>query len=371
MRYKAIGLILILATAFSAFASEYPGAVFLMIWPGARPTGLAGAFVAIADDASATYYNPGGLSFLNSTYVSVMHAPWLPGLYPGMVYDYLAFSRSIKNQGTVGANIIYLNTGETEVTDNNGNFIGTYTTFDIAISGSYGFKLTPKLGVGLNAKFIYSYLVPDWVFGALPDLAGTSGGTGLAWALDGGVLYKPLNYLTVGTSVSNLGTKISYTSSGEADPLPRMLRVGIKYTPLQNDVVKLNITPEITKVLVGMFYDPDGEKTFAQKLNYELWEAWKSFGIEATFYDLVSARLGYFEDISGQRGGILVNRGTDEHIALTDFLFTKNHGKFAGKVGLCFGIGVQFKGFQFDVSNDQMIYDFDTKNYKFSLTYHF
>ncbi len=372
MRYRAIGLILILATFVSIFASgEYPGAVFLMIWPGARPTGLAGAFAALADDASATYYNPGGLSFLNSTYVSVMHSPWLPGLYPGMVYDYLSFSRAIKNQGTVGANIIYLNTGETEVTDNNGNYLGEYTTFDIAISGSYGFKITPKVGVGVSAKFIYSYLVPDWVFGALPELAGTSGGTGLAWALDGGVLYKPFDYLTVGTSVSNLGPKISYTSSGEADPLPRMLRVGVKYTPLENEVVKLNITPEITKVLVGMFFDPNGTKTFMQKLNYELWEAWKSFGVEAMFYDMASVRIGYFEDISGQRGGILVNNGTDEHIALTDFLFTKNHGKFAGKVGMCFGGGVQFKGFQVDFSYDGMIYDFSTQNWKISLGYHF
>jgi hypothetical protein len=364
-------IILLLATISSTLASEYPGAVFLMIWPGARPTGLAGAFAALADDASATYYNPGGLSFLNSTYVTVMHSPWLPGLYPGMYYEYLGLCRSIKNQGTAGFNIIYLTTGKTEVTDEAGNFLGEYTTFDIAISGSYGFKINPKLGVGLSAKFIYSFLVPDWVWKAMPELGIDAGGTGLSWGLDGGVLYKPLEHLTVGASVSNLGPNIAYTSTGESDPLPRMLRLGVKYTPIENKSVTVNITPEITKVLVGMFYDPTGEKSFWQKFNYELWEAWKSFGVETWFYDILCLRVGYFEDVSGQRGGISVTGGPRDHIALTDFLFTKNHGKFAGRIGLCFGGGVQYKGFQVDASYDGLIYDFQTPNWKVSVGYHF
>jgi len=371
-------IISLLALVTFTSASEYPGAVFLMIWPGARPTSLAGAFSAIADDASAPYYNVGGLAFLNSTYATVMHSPWLPELYPGMYYEYLGFSRSIKNQGTVGFNVIYLTTGKTEVTDEGGNYLGEYTTFDIAISGSYGFKINPRLGVGVSAKFIYSFLVPDWVWKAMPELGIDAGGTGLSWALDGGVLYKPLNNLTLGVSVSNLGPNIAYTSTGESDPLPRMLRLGVKYTPVENKTVKVNITPEITKVLVGMFYDPSGEKSFWQKLNYELWEAWKSVGVETWFYDLLCLRVGYFEDISGQRGGIRVNRDNrEEHIALTDYLFKKDHGKFAGGLGICFGFGVQFKGFQFDFSDDQFIYDFNYNtqspkgNYKFSLTYHF
>ncbi|MEO0076315.1 MAG: PorV/PorQ family protein [candidate division WOR-3 bacterium] len=356
----------------TASAGQYPGAVFLMIWPGSRPTGLAGAFSAIADDASATYYNPGGLGLLNSSYATIMHSPWLPGLYAGMSYDFLAFAYRLKNQGTVAGNIIYINTGETQVVNEQGQELGEYTTFDFAISGSYGFKATQNVGIGFSAKFIYSFLVPDWVWQAMPELQITTGGTGVSWAFDAGVLYKPWHYLSVGTSISNIGPGISYTSTGEPDPLPRMLRIGIKYTPLHTQTVNLNITPEITKVLVGMFYDETGTKSFWQKLNYEIWEAWKSFGIEAEFYNLVMLRLGYFEDMSGQRGGILVNRGnTTEHITLTDYLFSKDRGKFAGKVGLTFGIGIQFKGFQFDVSNDQLIYDFETKNYKFSLSYRF
>jgi len=365
-RYKKIGIIILLFTIFNFVnASEYPGAVFLMIWPGARPTGLAGAFSAVADDASAAYYNVGGLGFFSSTHATIMHSNWLPGLYSGMFYDYIGICHPIKNQGTIGANVIYINTGQTEVTDFTGTPLGEYSTFDFAISGNYGFKVNPQLGVGVSAKFIYSFLVPDWVWQAMPELGIEAGGTGVSWAFDAGVLYKPWDFLAVGASFNNIGPNISYTSSSESDPLPRMLRLGVRYTPVDNPTVKLHITPEITKVMVGLF---SNNATLAD----EWQDAWKSFGVEAWFYDLFAARLGYFEDLSGQRGGILVEKdGREEHIGLFEYLFTKNSGNFSNKVGLCFGIGVQYRGFQFDVSNDQLIYDFSTQNYKFSFTYRF
>ncbi len=343
-----------------------------MIWPGARPTSLGGAFAAIADDATAPYYNPGGLGFLNSSYATLMHSNWLPGLYPGMYYEYLGFSHALRKQGTIAFNLIYLTTGETDVIDNNGNYLGKYTTFDVAVSGSYGFKASTNVATGFSAKFIYSYLVPDWVFGAIEELRGTSGGIGMSWAFDAGVLYKPFRFLSVGASIANIGPNISFSTSGESDPLPRMLRLGVKYTPVENQIIKVNITTEITKVLVGIFYDPNEEKTFTQKLNYELWSAWKSFGVETWLYDIFSLRIGYFEDLEGARGGVRVINasGDEQYLSLPEYLFTKHGGKF-NKIGLTLGIGIHYRGFQLDVGNDQMIYDFETSNYKFSFTYRF
>lgn len=365
-KYQRLTIIILLITILSSLsASDYPGAVFLMIWPGARPTGLAGAFSAIADDASAAYYNVGGLGFFSKSHATIMHSNWLPGLYAGMFYDYLGFCRPLHNQGTIGANVIYINTGETEVTDFSGTPLGEYTTFDFAISGSYGFKINPQVGVGVSAKFIYSFLVPDWVWQAMPELGIEAGGTGVSWAFDAGILYKPWDFLSVGVSVNNIGPNISYTSSSESDPLPRMLRTALCYTPVRNNTMTLNITPEITTVLVGLFKN----KTFAE----EWQETWKSFGVEAWFYNIFAARFGYFEDIKGQRGGISVvdPSGRQEHISLTEYLFDKGNRRYDGKIGACLGFGVQYAGFVFDVSYDGFIYDFTTQNWKFSLTYQF
>jgi hypothetical protein len=58
-----VGLLAVLMSG-SAFAISEGGAIFLLIRPGARPSGMGSAFAAIADDATATYFNPAGLAFL-------------------------------------------------------------------------------------------------------------------------------------------------------------------------------------------------------------------------------------------------------------------------------------------------------------------
>ncbi|MCX6843936.1 MAG: PorV/PorQ family protein [candidate division WOR-3 bacterium] len=370
MRQKACWLVLV-ALFGVASASQNPGAVFLMIWPAARPTALGGAFTAIADDASSVYYNQGGMAFLEKTHATLMHCNWLPGLYQGMYYEYAGLTHQLPGYGSVGANIVYLTTGETDVVNERGDFLGRYTTFDVAVAGGYGYPVLPNLGVGVAAKFIYSFLVPEWVWKVMPELGIEAGGTGITWALDAGVLYKPFSFLHAGLALSNIGPNIAYTSSGESDPLPRMLRLGVAYYPVQNNVVSVGITPEITKILVGMFYDSTGTKPFSRKLQEEMRDAWKSVGVEAKFINLLSTRVGYFEDLTGQRGGVVLEKeGQTYHYGLGDVLTRKDLGKFKS-MGLCFGAGLEFARFQFDLSMDQLIYDFPTSNYKFSFSYQF
>jgi len=370
MRKTGCWLVLV-ALLGVAGASQNPGAVFLEIWPAARPTALAGAFTSLADDASSVYYNQGGMAFLEGTHVTLMHSNWLPGLYPGMYYEYAALTHQLKDYGNVGVNIIYLTTGETEVVNERGDYLGRYTTFDVALAGAYGYRVLPNLGVGVAAKFIYSFLVPQWVWEVMPELGITHGGIGMSWALDAGALYKPFPFLNIGLEVANAGPNISYTDTGEDDPLPRMLRFGLAYFPVRNKVVSVAIVPEFSKILVGMFYDTTGTKSFGRMLQEEVKDAWKSVGVEAKFVDLLYARLGYFEDLTGQRGGIVLEKdGATYHYGLGDVLTRKNLGKFKS-IGLCFGAGVEYAKFKFDLSIDQLIYDFPTSNYKFSFSYQF
>lgn len=375
LRLTILTVLLIFSALFPS-GGQNPGAVFLEIWPGTRPTALAGAFAATADDATATYYNCGGLPFISGSYATVMHSNWLPGLYPGMYYEFAGFTHELKNRGTLGFNLIYLTTGKTDVVNSAGEYLGSYTTFDFSPTVGYGFRLSENLGFGVGVKFVYSFLVPDWVWQAMPELGIDAGGTGTTWAADFGFLYKPLRILWLGTSVANLGPNIAYTSSGASDPLPRTLRLGMRYSPVDNDVIRVSLMPEVSKILVGMFYDPDNTKTLAQELQYEWWEAWKSFGVEACWADFVTGRVGYFEDITGARGGIVLSDaegsiGSDMHVSLFDAIFRKYPGKRFKSLGLTFGGGLKYKGFAFDVSFDHMIYDFPTQNMKFSLSYRF
>ncbi|UCG92394.1 MAG: PorV/PorQ family protein [candidate division WOR-3 bacterium] len=334
---RKICAIFILCISFICGATR-PGAVFLLIWPGARPTALSGAFAAVADDATACYYNQGGLAFINSTIISLQHANWLPGLQSDMYYEYAGITRSFK-VGTFGLHVIYLTTGDTDVVDEQANYLGTYTTFDLAVGLNYGFELNQKLGLGIGWKLIYSYLVPDWVFQKMPVLGIEKGGTGLTYAFDIGMLYKPFSFLSVGTAIQNIGPNISYTESGSSDPLPYTLRIGIKVEPINTNIFRIAITSDVTKILVGMFAQDD--QTFFENLRYELDEAWKAVGLEIDYYNFVKLRAGYFRDVEGAREG------------------------------WTYGGGIQAAGFSIDVGVDQSIYDFPTTNRKFSFSYQF
>src|SRR5205807_3632641 len=63
------------------------GAAFLNIPVGAGPAALGSAYSALAADAYAPTYNPGGLGFLPSTQLSGQHLSYLDSNH----YEYLSF----------------------------------------------------------------------------------------------------------------------------------------------------------------------------------------------------------------------------------------------------------------------------------------
>ncbi|MEO0232841.1 MAG: PorV/PorQ family protein [candidate division WOR-3 bacterium] len=312
--------------------------VFLTIYPGARAVGMGGAFASIAEDATALYYNPGGIAFFEKNEVSLQHSNWLTGLWPDMYYEFLGFVRPLPPYGNMGIHGIYLTTGETEAQLEDGTTIARFRNFDFAIGASYGVKIWEKLGIGFTAKIVYSFLAPDWLVRIyFPETGG--GGAALSYAFDFGLLYKfdfPKG-LQFGTSLLHIGPPVKFTKrGGDKDPIPYTLKTGFSYRPVYNKAHKIILATEITKVIVNLFKDlkDDGFK--------EVWkDTWKNIGLEYTYYDFISARIGYFEDLAGRR------------------------------VGWTYGGSLIFKSFIFDVGVDSDIYSFETDNYRFSFGYKF
>jgi len=377
------GLIWCLILTGVGLGSQNPGACFLFIWPTARSTALAGCITGLADEQDAVYFNPGGLGFQEGTGGVISGGPWLPGLWPGMYYLYasagygVSFSDPLINNLNIGANWTYLTTGETDVINERGEFIGRYRTWDAALGIHSGINLSDYLGVGANLKFIYSYLVPDWVWKVMPELGIERGGTGGTFGADIGVLFKPFKLASIGLSMNNLGPNISYSSSGESDPLPRMLRLGVAFTPvdyslselpLLQDLLKVRLRGlvEFDKILVGAFSDTT--KSFREQLGLEFRDMWKSVGVEIKVLP-INIRVAYFEDITGQRGGFVYETdGLTYHYSLFD-VFTRNKLGILRSIGLCWGLGLGIGDYiRLDFGSDASIYDFATTNWKLGLT---
>jgi len=311
-RFLPLVLIFVVLTipleTFAGMVSQ-AGVLFLKISPGARPSGMGEAFVALADDATATWWNPAGLAFQEKSELTLMHANWLPQFHLSDLYfDFVSYTHPVEDWGTFGGNIVYMNYGEIQRTSAIGTDLGTFNAFELAVSGTYGSKVTDQLAMGIGVKFVYSYLSP---MGAEQEV-----GSGIAsvFAIDMGVLYKFKKWkkLQIGASLTNMGPKISYIDRAQADPLPTNLKMGIAYKLLDSEYNRFTLTADVDKELVAKdpetgetdpFYIAmftswynDGGFMSADEIEEFIWH----FGAEYWYGNLVGLRCGYWHDSLGK-----------------------------------------------------------------------
>lgn len=167
-------------------------AAFLRIPVGARGAALGSAYVSMADDPSAMFWNPGGLARVSKSSLFVDHSPYLPGLN----FNYLALALRSESFGSVGFNITALST-ENMIRTTMEQPMGTGETFDatsLAIGVAYARNLTDRFSIGANVKYIQEAIL-------------NSRATG--FAIDLGTLYTtPFDGIRLGVSITNFGSSM-------------------------------------------------------------------------------------------------------------------------------------------------------------------
>ena len=136
-----------------ATAESRAAVLFLLIEPGARSSAMGESYVAIADDATASYFNPAALAGQDQKKISLTHQKWLPGLADDLSYEFLAYSAPVEGWGNIGVNVILLNLGEQIRTDERGNIQGNFRSYDMALSAAYGADIGDNMSAGIGLKF--------------------------------------------------------------------------------------------------------------------------------------------------------------------------------------------------------------------------
>ncbi len=166
------------------------GAVFLKIGVGARASGLAGAFVSLADDPSTSFWNPGGFGFLRERIVESGYNFWFAGIRQG----YASLSIPLGKFTTVGLGINSLTSGKIGITtleepEGNGLF---YRYSATVLSLSVSRLLSSFFSLGITVKGIQEVLWRE---------------SARSFAFDFGALYyTEFKGLTIGISLSNIGS---------------------------------------------------------------------------------------------------------------------------------------------------------------------
>ena len=241
-----VGLCLSLLPGRAQATPESRAAVlFLLIEPGARAIGMGETYVAIADDATASYFNPAALAGQSRKKVNFTHSKWLPGLADDLSYEFLAYSMPVEDWGNVGVNVALLNLGEQIRTDERGNNQGTFRSYDMALSAAYGADIGDNMSAGIGLKFIRSNLADQG--------AGIERGKGVgnSFAADFGLLWRLTPSIRFGAALRNLGPKIAYIDASQADPLPQHIVLGMSYELMDTQYHDVLLSFDLYKPLIA------------------------------------------------------------------------------------------------------------------------
>jgi hypothetical protein len=199
-RYCAITVLVVLlaSTGFpqgtgNVSKTGTTAATFLEISVGAPAVGMGGAFVSIANDATALYWNPAGVATLLQASVVAVHTNWIANTK----FDYAGIALPVTGFGTIGLSIASLSMGDMKVRtvdfpEGTGEY---FSAGDLAGALSYSRQLSERFSIGLSAKYIQQNIWHE-----------SAGG----FAIDVGTLFKTdlFGGMTIGAALTNFGTSM-------------------------------------------------------------------------------------------------------------------------------------------------------------------
>lgn len=199
MKRTVLVIIVLSLTAYGTATAGDPvskrgttAAPFLQLGVGGRAVGMGDAFTAIANDASALYWNPAGMELLPSNAISFSYMNWIADMRfvnAGMIIK-------AGTVGSFGVSVTSLATPEMLVrTVQEPEGLGLrFDAADMAIGLSYARNLTERFSFGGTFKYIERRI---WHMEAN------------AIAADFGLLYRlPWQGLQLGISITNFGSKL-------------------------------------------------------------------------------------------------------------------------------------------------------------------
>lgn len=141
---------------------------FLKIGVSARAAGMSEAVVALKQDASSIYYNPGSLAQFDRTQVAASRISWPADIN----YDFFSLTHHLFRRHYLGftAGILHMEP-MAETTEYQPHGTGNYFTYqDRFIGLSYGARMTDRFSFGVTFKHVVENLAEYSMSGVLLDM---------------------------------------------------------------------------------------------------------------------------------------------------------------------------------------------------------
>lgn len=212
---------------FSKEAVGTTGADFLNLPMGARAIGMGGAYSAVAEDASAIYWNPAGLVQIPKLSAMFMRTEYVADIN----YQYAAYAQRLSYDSVLGISFMMTDLGTIEGFDPSKNPTGSFNPQDQVFTLSYSKAILEfsnkdlDVSMGINAKYIKSEIKEK--------ATSFAGDMGIMTFNFGTIPYR------IGVVVSNMGKGLKYMQ--QSDPLPLTARFGGSINPFDNMLLSADV----------------------------------------------------------------------------------------------------------------------------------
>ena len=227
----------------------------LNIGPDARMGGMANAGVAASPDANALFWNPAKLAFMGAGNMQggLSYTPWLRRLVPYVELMFANVAMGLGERSGVGASLRYFSLGDITFRNEQGDEQGTYRPYEMALDLAYALKLSENWSAGVCLRYALSDLTQGQVVGSLQTKPGQTVATDVSFYYQGEELNLPdgqKGQWLGGLNISNIGAKVKYTESGDADFIPTNLKAGVGFNWILDRYNRVVVLFDVNKLLV-------------------------------------------------------------------------------------------------------------------------
>ena len=288
------------------FNPVYTAVTSQTIAPDARAAGMGDVGVATDPDVNAQYWNPAKYPFnISRAGVSLNYTPWLRRLVNDMYLANLTGFYRIGNYSAVSTSLRYFNMGEVELPHSGSTgAISTIHPHEMSFDVGYALMLSERFSIAAAVRYIHSDLTYDYSDATQP---------GSAFAADLALYYQ--NYVTMGQrecqlglgmNISNIGSKINFSSDDNSEFIPTNLRLGGALMVPIDEYNRFSVAVDANKLLVPtrpIQRDNELPADFDKRLQRDYYDVSSINGIFKSFSDAPGGLKEELQEVSWSLGG--------------------------------------------------------------------
>ena len=251
------------------------GAPFLLIATDARAAAMGDMGVATSVDAYSQQWNPSKYAFSEAkSGFSLSYTPYLSKLVNDIFLGNVTYFNRLNERSAFAVSLKYFSLGEIELRADEFSQPLIEQPNELTLDASYALRLSDQFSMAVALRYIRSDLK---IQNFDPDAtAANSFGVDIAgYYQSEEEAYNSFNgRWRGGFAIQNLGPKIKYDSGGRENFLPTNLRLGGGFDFIFDQYNRVNVTAEVTKLLVPtppikgtetVFEDLNGNGTYEKE----------------------------------------------------------------------------------------------------------